>query len=137
MKARHSLLLPLHAAAGVFALAFFPNVCAAEKFVYLGSQPDGIEVHVQVSPPVAVTPATDRQISRHRLAVQVDAKARVVYSVHPRCPIPPETRCTRTRQKCCATASAFLRSSPAPAPLCSAARRRQRKIRAPPRSVIR
>ena len=54
MKARHSLLLPLHAAAGVFALAFFPGVCSAEKFVYLGSQPDGIEVHVQVSPPVAV-----------------------------------------------------------------------------------
>ena len=54
MKARHSLLLPLHAAAGVFALAFFPGVCSAEKFVYLGSQPDGIEVHVQVSPPAAV-----------------------------------------------------------------------------------
>ena len=34
------------------ALAFLPAVCAAEKFVYLGSQPDGVEVHVQTSPPV-------------------------------------------------------------------------------------
>lgn len=34
------------------ALAFVPATCAAEKFVYLGSQPDGVEVYVQVSPPV-------------------------------------------------------------------------------------
>src|SRR5207245_9821113 len=67
------------------------------------------------------TPAANRQISRHRLAVQVGAKARVAYPVHPRCPIPSETRCTRTPQKRYATASLFLRSSQAPAPLCSAA----------------
>ena len=52
MKARLSLEHALYAAAGALALAFFPAVCGAEKFVYLGSQPDGAEVHVQASPPV-------------------------------------------------------------------------------------
>ena len=51
MKARYPLAFPLCAAAGALALTFFPAVCSAEKFVYLGSQPDGVEVHVQVSPP--------------------------------------------------------------------------------------
>jgi hypothetical protein len=35
------------------ALAVAPAICAAEKFVYLGAQPDGVEIYVQVSPPVA------------------------------------------------------------------------------------
>src|ERR1700704_1710789 len=35
------------------ALAVAPPICAAEKFVYLGAQPDGVEIYVQVSPPVA------------------------------------------------------------------------------------
>jgi hypothetical protein len=52
MKARRSLAYPLCAAAGAFALAFFPSTCSAEKFVYLGTQPDGAELHVQASPPV-------------------------------------------------------------------------------------
>ena len=42
------------AVAGMLALAFFPVVCGAEKFVYLGSQPDGVEVYVQASPPVTL-----------------------------------------------------------------------------------
>jgi hypothetical protein len=54
MEARRSLPFPLRAAAGAFVLAFFPAICEAEKFVYLGSQPDGVEVHVQVSPPVTL-----------------------------------------------------------------------------------
>jgi len=33
-------------------LAFFPAISNAEKFVYLGAQPDGVEVHVQASPAV-------------------------------------------------------------------------------------
>ena len=41
----------LLAATVAIAFAFLPAVCAAEKFVYLGSQPDGVEVHVQSSPP--------------------------------------------------------------------------------------
>ena len=32
-------------------LATFPALCATEKFVYLGAQPDGVEVYVQASPP--------------------------------------------------------------------------------------
>lgn len=51
MKSR-PLPFRLHAAAAAVALACFPSVCAAEKFVYLGSQPDGVEVFVQTSPPV-------------------------------------------------------------------------------------
>ena len=34
------------------SLAFAPAARAADKFVYLGSQPDGAEVYVQASPPV-------------------------------------------------------------------------------------
>ena len=56
MKARFSRAYALCAAAGALALAFFSAVCGAEKFVYLGTQPDGAEVHVQASPPV-VDPA--------------------------------------------------------------------------------
>lgn len=47
---------PFRRAAGIAvtaALAVIPAVCAAEKFVYLGSQPDGAEIYVQASPPVA------------------------------------------------------------------------------------
>ena len=33
------------------ALCSLPALCAAEKFVYLGAQPDGVEVFVQASPP--------------------------------------------------------------------------------------
>ena len=55
MKARRTLAVPLpRAVAGTLALAFVPAICSAEKFVYLGSQPDGVEVHVQVSPPVTL-----------------------------------------------------------------------------------
>ena len=41
-------------AAMVLALALFaaPAIGAGEKFTYLGSQPDGVEVHVQTAPPV-------------------------------------------------------------------------------------
>ncbi len=31
--------------------AALPALCAAEKFVYLGAQPDGVAVYVQASPP--------------------------------------------------------------------------------------
>ena len=36
------------------------SACAAEKFVFLGSQPDGTEIYVQVSPPV-IAPDGRRQ----------------------------------------------------------------------------
>ena len=41
-------------AAAVFAasVAALPALCAAEKFVYLGAQPDGVEIFVQASPPL-------------------------------------------------------------------------------------
>jgi len=52
MTARRKLAYPFCAAAGAFALAFFPSACIAEKFVYLGAQPDGAELQVQASPPV-------------------------------------------------------------------------------------
>jgi hypothetical protein len=42
------------------ATVLLPAVCAAEKFVYLGSQPDGAEIYVQVSPPV-IAPDGRRQ----------------------------------------------------------------------------
>lgn len=35
------------------AFAVVPAISAAEKFTHLGSQPDGAEIYVQVSPPVA------------------------------------------------------------------------------------
>lgn len=38
-------------AAAWITLGFLPIVCAAENFVYLGSQPDGVDVYVQASPP--------------------------------------------------------------------------------------
>jgi hypothetical protein len=50
MKARRSWAYPLCAAA--VALSFFTSACGAEKFVYLGAQPDGAELQVQASPPV-------------------------------------------------------------------------------------
>jgi hypothetical protein len=34
-------------------LAALPALAATEKFVYLGAQPDGVEVFVQASPPIA------------------------------------------------------------------------------------
>jgi len=34
-------------------LASLPALARAEKFVYLGAQPDGVEIFVQASPPVA------------------------------------------------------------------------------------
>ena len=37
------------------ALAVAPALGNAEKFVYLGAQPDGAEIYVQASPPVAST----------------------------------------------------------------------------------
>jgi hypothetical protein len=37
-------------AAAVLALASFATLCAGEKFVYLGTQPDGSEIHVQAAP---------------------------------------------------------------------------------------
>jgi len=40
------------AVAIAIALALSPTAGAAEKFTYLGSQPDGVEVFVQTSPPV-------------------------------------------------------------------------------------
>jgi surface-adhesin protein E len=52
MRVRLSRAYALCAAGGVLALALFSAVCGAEKFVYLGTQPDGAEVHVQASPPV-------------------------------------------------------------------------------------
>ncbi len=52
MKARRSWVYPLCTAAGAFALAFFPSVSIAEKFVFLGAQPDGAELQVQASPSV-------------------------------------------------------------------------------------
>ena len=33
------------------AVASMPALCATEKFVYLGAQPDGVEIYVQASPP--------------------------------------------------------------------------------------
>lgn len=41
------------AAGAALALALTPLACAAEKFVYLGTQPDGAELFVQMSPPIA------------------------------------------------------------------------------------
>jgi hypothetical protein len=38
-------------AIAIAALWVLPAVCAAEKFVYLGAQPDGAELYVQASPP--------------------------------------------------------------------------------------
>jgi hypothetical protein len=37
------------------AVASLPMLCAAEKFVYLGAQPDGAELYVQASPPTTGT----------------------------------------------------------------------------------
>lgn len=55
MKARPSLAyLFSRAVFGALALAVLPAICSAEKFVYLGSQPDGVEVYVQVTPPVTL-----------------------------------------------------------------------------------
>lgn len=43
-----------HAATAFAALlAALPALAATEKFVYLGAQPDGVEVFVQAAPPVA------------------------------------------------------------------------------------
>ncbi len=39
----------------VLAAATWPALCAAEKFVPFGVQPDGAEVSVQASPPVRLT----------------------------------------------------------------------------------
>ena len=39
----------------VLAAAAWPALCAAEKFVPFGVQPDGAEVSVQASPPVRLT----------------------------------------------------------------------------------
>jgi len=39
------------AAALAASLAALPALAATEKFVYLGAQPDGVEVYVQASPP--------------------------------------------------------------------------------------
>jgi hypothetical protein len=36
---------------GLLALALLPLASAAEQFVYLGAQPDGVEIYVQASPP--------------------------------------------------------------------------------------
>ena len=47
-------------AAALLVLASVASVCAAEKFVYLGTQPDGSEVHVQ-SAPATVLPDGRRQ----------------------------------------------------------------------------
>jgi hypothetical protein len=41
------------AAVSALALALMPLACAAEKFVYLGTQPDGAELFVQASPPTS------------------------------------------------------------------------------------
>ncbi len=49
----HPLRIGRASAVAVAALFFVPAICGAEKFVYLGTQPDGVEVYVQVSPPVA------------------------------------------------------------------------------------
>jgi hypothetical protein len=35
----------------LLALALAPVVCAAERFTHLGTQPDGAEIYIQVSPP--------------------------------------------------------------------------------------
>ena len=42
-------------AASAFAatLVAVPALCATEKFVFLGAQPDGVEIYVQASPPLA------------------------------------------------------------------------------------
>jgi len=37
--------------AALLALALVPVICVAERFTYLGTQPDGSEIYVQVSPP--------------------------------------------------------------------------------------
>ena len=42
----------MHVAIAV-SLTLAPAICAADNFVYLGSQPDGAEVYVQTLPPVA------------------------------------------------------------------------------------
>lgn len=52
MKSQFSKAYALCVATGAVTLALSPAICGAEKFVYLGSQPDGAEVHVQASPPV-------------------------------------------------------------------------------------
>lgn len=41
------------ASAIVTVLAALPALAATEKFVYLGAQPDGVEIFVQASPPIA------------------------------------------------------------------------------------
>lgn len=41
------------ASAFVATLVAAPALCATEKFVFLGAQPDGVEVYVQASPPIA------------------------------------------------------------------------------------
>jgi hypothetical protein len=45
-----------HAASALAAIALtsMPAICAAEKFIYLGAQPDGVEVYVQVSAPATM-----------------------------------------------------------------------------------
>ena len=41
--------------AALLAFALLPVVCAAERFTYLGTQPDGAEIYVQVTPPALRT----------------------------------------------------------------------------------
>jgi hypothetical protein len=41
-------------AGALLVLAAVAGVCAAEKFVYLGTQPDGSEIHVQSAPATAL-----------------------------------------------------------------------------------
>jgi hypothetical protein len=45
---------PLAAAFAALLAPALPATAATEKFVYLGSQPDGTEVHVQGTPPLNV-----------------------------------------------------------------------------------
>ncbi|MEO8674080.1 MAG: surface-adhesin E family protein [Casimicrobiaceae bacterium] len=54
MKAFRLPPFPMRVAVTVaVALALAPAICAADNFVYLGSQPDGAEVYVQALPAVA------------------------------------------------------------------------------------
>jgi hypothetical protein len=41
--------------AAILALGLVPIVCAAEKFIFFGAQPDGAEIYVQASPPTLRT----------------------------------------------------------------------------------
>jgi hypothetical protein len=41
------------ASAFVATLVAVPALCATEKFVFLGAQPDGVEIYVQASAPIA------------------------------------------------------------------------------------